>query len=141
MTMRMICLLVFLTLAAACSRVEEQVVSALFQNYLSAQTALANDNYPAAQKALQALAKEADEKIQVLAKEVADCEDIDTAREKFSELSKVVANLPLPEAHVVAFCPMANEGEGASWVQKQGEIRNPYYGAEMLTCGEITKTN
>ena len=139
--MRMIGLLLFLTLAAACSRVEEQVVSALFQNYLSAQTALANDNYAAAQKALQALAQEPDEKIQVLAKEVADCEDIDTAREKFQKLSEVVVGLSLPEKHVVAFCPMANDGEGASWVQKEGELRNPYYGSKMLTCGEITKTN
>lgn len=30
-----------------------------------------------------------------------------------------------------AFCPMAP----GRWVQKNPKLRNPYYGAEMLTCG------
>lgn len=30
-----------------------------------------------------------------------------------------------------AFCPMAP----GRWLQQQSELRNPYYGAEMLTCG------
>lgn len=31
-----------------------------------------------------------------------------------------------------ASCPMAE----AKWVQKKGELRNPYYGKSMLECGE-----
>jgi multidrug efflux pump subunit AcrA (membrane-fusion protein) len=34
----------------------------------------------------------------------------------------------------VAHCPMVN----ADWVQDVKEISNPYYGSEMLRCGEIT---
>ena len=124
---------------AACSAVEEQVVSALFRDYVSAQTALANDNFPEARQALMALAKDSDEKIQALAQEVADCEDIETARKKFKPLSEVISEMELPQGFVVAFCPMADGGKGAPWVQTKGEIRNPYYGAKMLTCGEITK--
>lgn len=25
----------------------------------------------------------------------------------------------------------------ASWVQKRGKVRNPYYGPKMLDCGEV----
>lgn len=39
-----------------------------------------------------------------------------------------------------AYCPMAFENRGAEWVQRGDEIRNPYFGAEMLTCGEIRAT-
>lgn len=36
-----------------------------------------------------------------------------------------------------AFCPMAREGEGASWLQAGEEVQNPYFGASMLRCGEL----
>lgn len=36
-------------------------------------------------------------------------------------------------------CPMANENEGAYWLSKAEEIRNPYYGAQMLRCGSTIK--
>jgi hypothetical protein len=35
---------------------------------------------------------------------------------------------------------MAFENEGASWLQRSKEIRNPYFGARMLRCGEIRET-
>lgn len=34
------------------------------------------------------------------------------------------------------FCPMARNGEGAFWLSPTKEIKNPYYGDAMLTCGE-----
>ena len=37
------------------------------------------------------------------------------------------------------FCPMYNNGKGAIWISESKQIRNPYYGSEMLTCGEIKK--
>jgi hypothetical protein len=40
----------------------------------------------------------------------------------------------------VQFCPMANEGEGGYWLASETEIRNPYYGDEMLNCGEVKET-
>ncbi len=33
-------------------------------------------------------------------------------------------------------CPMAFEGRGASWIQSDDEVRNPYYGASMLKCAD-----
>ncbi len=38
------------------------------------------------------------------------------------------------------FCPMANNGAGAYWLSETLDIRNPYYGEEMLTCGETKET-
>ncbi len=33
-------------------------------------------------------------------------------------------------------CPMAFEGRGATWIQADSAIRNPYYGASMLKCAD-----
>lgn len=35
------------------------------------------------------------------------------------------------------FCPMYDDNKGAYWLSDSKEIKNPYYGAEMLTCGEV----
>ncbi|AKD03953.1 efflux RND transporter periplasmic adaptor subunit [Pontibacter korlensis] len=37
-------------------------------------------------------------------------------------------------------CPMAMEDKGAFWLSEQKEIRNPYFGEAMLTCGETAQT-
>lgn len=34
------------------------------------------------------------------------------------------------------FCPMARDGKGANWLSLDSEIRNPYYGEAMISCGE-----
>lgn len=34
-------------------------------------------------------------------------------------------------------CPMAFDNKGASWLQTTNRIRNPYFGASMLKCGEL----
>lgn len=36
-----------------------------------------------------------------------------------------------------AYCPMAFNNRGASWLQRGETIHNPYFGAVMLTCGEF----
>jgi Cu(I)/Ag(I) efflux system membrane fusion protein len=38
-----------------------------------------------------------------------------------------------------AFCPMAFGGRGATWLQKDRQVRNPYFGAAMLRCGEVRR--
>jgi hypothetical protein len=62
--------------------------------------------------------------------------DIKKARETFKQLSSAVAlwaSQAKPQGVRIAFCPMAQ----AKWVQKEGPVRNPYYGKEMLECGEF----
>jgi Cu(I)/Ag(I) efflux system membrane fusion protein len=35
---------------------------------------------------------------------------------------------------------MADNNKGANWLSTEEEIRNPYFGEAMLTCGEVKST-
>lgn len=35
------------------------------------------------------------------------------------------------------FCPMAFNDAGAYWLSNSTDIKNPYFGKKMLTCGEV----
>ncbi|MBC7886958.1 MAG: DUF3347 domain-containing protein [Ferruginibacter sp.] len=62
-------------------------------------------------------------------------------RSQFALMSEVVydivksfgAGRPIYHDH----CPMFNENKGAMWLSETMEIKNPYYGADMLTCGSV----
>ncbi len=38
------------------------------------------------------------------------------------------------------FCPMTNNGKGANWLSKEKNIKNPYYGSKMISCGKTVET-
>ncbi|TFV97423.1 efflux RND transporter periplasmic adaptor subunit [Algoriphagus kandeliae] len=38
------------------------------------------------------------------------------------------------------YCPMAFGDQGAYWLSERKDITNPYFGASMLTCGEVKQT-
>jgi protein SCO1/2 len=65
---------------------------------------------------------------------------LDDARRAFGELGDQLAAYAKAHADVraagirVAYCPMVRK----SWLQKDGPVQNPYYGARMLACGELT---
>jgi len=67
--------------------------------------------------------------------------DLKAVRDAFATLSDAVITEAKREGWKdmgdvkVAFCPMVNH----SWLQKGDQIRNPYYGASMSTCGEFPK--
>jgi membrane fusion protein, copper/silver efflux system len=71
--------------------------------------------------------------------------DIEGQRLAFADLSDGIYN-SIKMFHVSGlnvfyqFCPMARDGEGAYWLSLEKEIRNPYYGEAMLTCGETKET-
>ena len=68
-------------------------------------------------------------------------------RKAFMGLSDAVVALldrSAPTAKVgnelyVAYCPMAFDDKGASWLQKTKPIANPYYATEMKRCGEVKR--
>jgi hypothetical protein len=35
------------------------------------------------------------------------------------------------------FCPMYNDNKGAIWLSESKEIKNPYYGKSMSSCGSM----
>ena len=37
------------------------------------------------------------------------------------------------------YCPMYDQGKSGYWISESKEIKNPYYGSEMLTCGGMVK--
>jgi len=37
------------------------------------------------------------------------------------------------------FCPMYNGNKGAIWLSEFKEIKNPYFGARMSSCGKVQK--
>jgi hypothetical protein len=69
-------------------------------------------------------------------------QDIATARQGFRTMSRgmidyMKADAAAQTGHVIIHCPMTFNGDGAAWVQKAGDIMNPYEGAMMLHCGDL----
>jgi len=66
---------------------------------------------------------------------------IEGKRENFIFLSqpliKIVEAFGANQKLYVNFCPMANNNKGAYWLSNSEEIRNPFFGEAMLTCGEV----
>jgi RND family efflux transporter MFP subunit len=69
--------------------------------------------------------------------------DLAAAREKFADLStaldKLLRTVGVPADYGAEVqrlhCPMYREGQGGShWLQKAGEVKNPFYGSVMLGC-------
>lgn len=78
-------------------------------------------------------------------KQIASSEDINTQRSTFTNLNnqfyKAVKTFGLEGKTVYyQFCPMANNNKGGYWLSESEPIRNPYFGEEMLTCGETKDT-
>lgn len=70
--------------------------------------------------------------------------DIAHQRNHFIDLSKNMYELikvsKFSETVYYQFCPMANDGKGANWLSRESGIKNPYYGAQMLSCGSTVET-
>lgn len=67
--------------------------------------------------------------------------DIKHQRDHFSMMSEDVYDLAkafgagriLYHDH----CPMYNENKGAMWLSETKEVKNPYFGSKMITCGAV----
>ena len=122
--------------------------------YLTIQRSLAADTERGVKKAvkgmltaIEELADSEGKKSASLAKRlkgdalaVGKAKKLSAMREAFKSLSEPIvdwAKAAKPKGLDVAHCSMVK----ASWVQKSGELRNPYYGASMLTCGEKISSN
>lgn len=109
---------------------ESQIVQ-----YVDVQTALAADDFDNAKVALQQLLPIADATTSPLIRAAASAADITMMRARFKPLSEYLAAQDLPLGYARAYCPMYDGG--SNWVQTDGPVRNPYYGAMMLTCGVV----
>tara|TARA_R110002049_G_scaffold190196_1_gene358845 strand:+ start:18 stop:1757 length:1740 start_codon:yes stop_codon:yes gene_type:complete len=69
-------------------------------------------------------------------------DNIENQRAHFVILNENIVPLTLPistmeEKIYLQRCPMANNNKGAFWLSREKEIRNPYFGDAMLSCGEV----
>lgn len=84
-------------------------------------------------------------KIKSGAEQISKATAIDKQREYFSvvsdELFEILKVVKITEGKIYRdFCPMANDNNGAYWLSEKKEITNPYFGKQMLTCGEVKQT-
>jgi Cu(I)/Ag(I) efflux system membrane fusion protein len=132
----------------------------LYDGYFALQTALAADQLKASQEAFASLAALLKKPQALRAEsgilwdalraqlfstfEYQDTLSMVQIRERFEALSLALIALQEKIGHpgsapiFLAYCPMAFNNRGSSWLQSRDpEIANPYFGAEMLRCGEI----
>jgi Cu(I)/Ag(I) efflux system membrane fusion protein len=70
---------------------------------------------------------------------------IEAARQAFERLSNemiaLVRQFGIPQNRSLhrMHCPMAFNNKGADWLQVNADILNPYFGASMLKCGEVSE--
>jgi Cu(I)/Ag(I) efflux system membrane fusion protein len=136
----------------------------VFDDYILLKDALVNDDAKGAQQAgkqiNQSLKKVdmkllSDEKahnhwmtiqkeLKTSANTIENDSDIATQRAHFKHLSAhMISSVQLfgvNENVYIQFCPMADNNKGAYWISLEKEVRNPYYGEAMLTCGEVNAT-
>tara|TARA_R110002124_G_scaffold71185_3_gene190745 strand:- start:851 stop:1426 length:576 start_codon:yes stop_codon:yes gene_type:complete len=130
--------------------VKDDRLNAVYQHYLHLTNALTNSDRAEAKIAslaietgLQEISKGS--KSAKTASQIAESNDLEKQRELYSSLSNdfipmiKTAGLTSGELYV-DFCPMANQNKGAYWLTANKEIKNPYMGSKMMTCGSIKET-
>lgn len=126
---------------------KDESSSALFKDYQKLRKALvgtAPDEAKIAAEEMKMNLGDNQKEISILAEELSQAEDVEKQRKLFSEITQKVE--PLFKGTIEngemykQFCPMAFEGKGGYWISDASEIRNPYYGDKMLTCGKVTET-
>ena len=74
------------------------------------------------------------------AKSINETKDIEKQRNVFNSLSKniyIVIKASKPAGTIYyQYCPMKK----MNWLSKENTIKNPYYGSQMLSCGNTVET-
>ncbi|WP_166963221.1 efflux RND transporter periplasmic adaptor subunit [Yeosuana marina] len=86
--------------------------------------------------------------LQEAANKTQNSKDIGVQRDAFlvlgKKLSEAITTLGVEtekkQPLYLEFCPMAHNNEGGYWLSYDKEIKNPYFGKAMLTCGEVKAT-
>ena len=61
-------------------------------------------------------------------------EHLDIMSADFYDLLK---DFGTPKPVYKIFCPIFNDNKGNFWLSDSREVKNPYYGKEMISCGEV----
>ncbi|MDH3215416.1 MAG: efflux RND transporter periplasmic adaptor subunit [Candidatus Krumholzibacteria bacterium] len=142
-----------------------EALTPLYAAYFDVQMALAKDELEdtrSAGKELSAAIKNVDmsvfsrkghsrwmelsKKLSPQANRISTAENIKIARDAFFYLSEATIGLHQSFGHAtdhdfyLTHCPMARDGDGAYWLQKEDVVWNSFYGRSMLRCGSIKTT-
>jgi len=130
-------------------QLEDSKTQTIYDNYVGLKDALVASNFEAAKSSASALqenlaAFEGCENTSLIAKKIVESKELASQRKEFTYLSSDViamfTHAPLKKGPIyVQHCPMANKGEGGYWLSSEKKIQNPYYGDEMMECGEVTQ--
>lgn len=129
----------------------EDIDNMTLRHYLDLKNALVSDDLDKAINVakdffryLEASSKKTEvQNLKPIIEQITKASDIEGLREDFIELSEEIIDwsrsLELEPKLYVQFCPMADSNEGAFWLSLDSRIRNPYFGASMLKCGEVSE--
>jgi hypothetical protein len=86
--------------------------------------------------------KSASTEIEIALRDIGTSHDVEVQRAAFSTISNQMYQLIkdfgiTDQKAYYTFCPMAFNDKGGYWISSQEEIRNPYFGDKMLTCGVV----
>lgn len=125
-------------------------LNAVYQHYVHLTTALTNGDPNEAKVAATAIEAGAEnlegaDKVASLASGIGKAPDLKTQRASYSDLTNemiaMIKKEGLSQGELYqTFCPMAFDGKGGHWLSNSKEIRNPYYGEKMMSCGEVQET-
>lgn len=128
----------------------DEKLNAVYQHYVHLTTALTNSDIAEAKiaaNAIEAGAKEIEGtgSLASTAAQITNAANIEAQRTVYARLSNnfidLVKKSGLESGELyIDYCPMALNNKGANWLNNKKEIRNPYFGQKMITCGEIKET-
>ncbi len=129
---------------------EYKTVSDVIEGYLRLKDALVESDAKRAKERAVTLLAAVDAtqtpRIQQHTKQIASAgDDLDKQRLYFDSLSvdlyeEIKKNQGNEQMLYKQYCPMAFNNRGAYWLSSTEEIRNPYMGKQMLTCGSTQET-
>jgi hypothetical protein len=140
---------------------QNKTISTVLDTYLTLKNALVEDNDKKAAEAgisLTSALKGVDKSSLAASQTTKFDEIIESATEHAEHISENKGNLVHQREHLALlskdvkdlvtlvgtdrtlyadFCPMYDNNKGAIWLSASKEIKNPYYGSKMLTCGKV----
>ena len=153
--MKLIYLFLLSTLVFSCNRNNSSDSSAetssdypaVISSYLALKDDLVRSDADAASQSAADLLKSAEtaglsgESLDLI-RQISQEKDLEEIRKSFDPLSDIIYDWA-KESDLGGltlywqYCPMAMNDQGANWLSAESEIMNPYFGDQMLHCGNI----
>ena len=128
---------------------EDEKFTEIYNAYLDLKASLVNTDASKAKEAAIVMSAKVGEKYKAenLQEALGALQGSATVKEQriaFENVSAIVENL-IADNKIISgavykqYCPMAFNGKGAYWLSNSNEVRNPYFGDQMLKCGVVEK--